>query len=59
MKVSQEERTTHTYEYGFASIVVHRPVLDDKERQKREVALQRAVAVYGKEAAKRQMSHSR
>lgn len=44
---------TSTYEREFFSIVVHRPVLDDKERTKREESLKRAVARCGKEMLKR------
>lgn len=45
---------TSTYERGFVSFVVHRPVLDDQERQKREENLKRAVACCGKSMLKRQ-----
>lgn len=48
-----EKPRTNTYEYGLVEIVVHRPALDDKERQKREDALRRAVAAFGKETMKR------
>lgn len=48
-----EQPRTNTYEYGHVEIVVHRPGLDDKERQKREEALRRAVMVFGKETMKR------
>ena len=44
---------TNTYESEFFSIVVHRPVLDDPERKKREENLKRAVAYCGKEMLKR------
>lgn len=47
------QSNTNTYQLGLCEIVVHRPVLDDKERQKREAALKRAVASYGKEAIKK------
>lgn len=42
--------TTHTYQHNFVEIVVHRPTLDDKEREKREAALLQAVTAYGKAA---------
>lgn len=44
---------TNTYIYGNVEIVVHRPGLDDKERQKREETLLRAVTAFGKETMKR------
>ena len=44
----EQQPRTNTYEYGLVEIVVHRPALDDKERQKREEALRRAVTAYGK-----------
>lgn len=43
-----EQSKTTTYKYGCAEIVVHRPVLDDQERQKREAAVKRALACFGK-----------
>lgn len=43
-----EHPRTNTYDYGHISIVVHRPALDEKERQKREAALRRAIEAYGK-----------
>ena len=43
----------NTYQYGNVEIVVYRPALDDKERQKREEALRRAVAAYGRETIRR------
>lgn len=43
-----EQSKTTTYKYGCAEIVVHRPALDDTERQKREAALKRALACFGK-----------
>lgn len=48
-----ENHRTNTYEHGNVSIVVHRPHLDEKERQKREETLRRALAAYGKETMKR------
>lgn len=53
-----ERHRTNTYEYGCVSIVVHRPELDDKERQKREAALLRAVTAYGKETMKQKGVHN-
>lgn len=50
-----ETRTT-TYIYGNVEIVVHRPVLDDKERCKREENLRRAVVAFGKEMHKSEVS---
>lgn len=43
-----DQCTTHTYQYGCAEIVVHRPILDDNERKKREESLRRALASFGK-----------
>ena len=43
----------NTYTYGNVEIVVHRPVIDDKERIKREETLRRAVAAFGKACLKR------
>ena len=43
-----DQYTTHTYRYGCAEIVVYRPILDDKERQKREETLRRALNRFGK-----------
>ena len=47
---------THTYVYGNVEIVVHRPSLDEKENHRREVALRRAVAAFGKEMHKREVT---
>lgn len=38
---------THTYEMGNATIVVHRPALEEKEREKREWQICHALANYG------------
>lgn len=43
---------TNTYQYGLVEIVVHRPILDEKERKKREETLRRAVEAYGKRTIK-------
>lgn len=43
-----DQCTTHIYQYGCAEIVVHRPILDDQERKKREESLRRALSCYGK-----------
>lgn len=43
-----EQYQTNTYNHGLVSIVVHRPLLDDQERQKREEGLKRVVASCGK-----------
>lgn len=52
-----EQPRTNTYEYGLVEIVVHRPALDDKERQMREATLRRAVTAFGKETMKRKGGH--
>lgn len=44
----EQQPRTNTYIHSHIEIVVHRPGLDDKERQKREEALRRAVTAYGK-----------
>lgn len=44
---------TSTYQRSLVECVVHRPTLDDNEREKREAALLRAVTAYGKAIAKR------
>ena len=44
--------TTSTYQVGLVEIVVHRPTLEDKERQKREATLKRTIAAYGKSLMK-------
>ena len=49
---------TNIYTYGNAEIVVHRPALDDKERQKREDALRRAVMAFGKETIRKAVSEN-
>ena len=36
--------TTQTLQYGSATIIVHRPVLTEKERAKREQQVQDAMA---------------
>ena len=48
-----EQPRTNTYQYGLIEIVVHRPALDDKERQKREETLRRAVTAFGKETIRK------
>lgn len=50
------EARTNTYTYGLCEIVVHRPALDDKERHKREDTLRRAVAAFGKELHKSEVT---
>lgn len=46
-----EQPRTNTYTYGNVEIVVHRPCLDDNERQKRENGLRRALATFGRAMA--------
>ena len=45
-----EQYHTNTYRYGNATVVVHRPVLDEKERRRRETAIKTALAAFGKAA---------
>lgn len=40
--------TCRTYVHNLVEIVVHRPELSDEERKKREAALNRALASYGR-----------
>lgn len=51
-----EHQLTNTYQYGNVEIVVRRPALDSKERQKREDSLRRAVTAYGKETMRKAVS---
>ena len=44
-----EQVVSNTYRYGLVEIVVSRPRIDDDERVRREAALRRAVACFGKE----------
>lgn len=41
------------YTHGNAEIVVYRPVLDEKERKKREDVIIRALTEYGKDRVRR------
>ena len=52
------ESRTHTYQYGNVEIIVTRPVLDDKERQKREDALRLALTAFGKETMRKAVSEN-
>lgn len=45
---------TH-YTHGNAEIVVYRPVLDDKERKKREAEIIRALEDFGKWRVRQRM----
>ena len=49
MATERNNMITTTYQHGNATVVVYRPVLDDKERKKREANLCRAIALMGKE----------
>lgn len=53
-----EQPRTHTYQFGLVEIVVHRPVLDDKERHKREETLRRALTTFGKETIRKAVSEN-
>ena len=46
----------HTF--GKAEVVVYRPVLDEKERKKREDIIRQALVVYGKERVRRRMEEA-
>lgn len=41
------------YTHGNAEIVVYRPVLDEKERKKREAEIVRALTEFGKDRVRR------
>jgi hypothetical protein len=51
-----QQAVTHTYQRGLVEIVVHRPILDDKERQKREETVLRAMSTFGKEAMRQRIA---
>lgn len=53
-----QQPRTNTYQFGLVEIVVHRPVLDDKERQKREDALRLALTAFGKETMRKAVSEN-
>ena len=48
MSADHSNMTVAYLTHGNAEIVVYRPILDDKERKKREDNLKRALAVFGK-----------
>ena len=52
-----EQCRTNTYKFGRVEIVVHRPELTAKDREKREESLKRAMMAYGKEMMKRGESY--
>ena len=47
------------YTHGNAEIVVYRPVLDEKERKKRENEIVRALTEFGKESVRRRNTEQR
>ncbi len=51
MTTSDSGMITHTYTLfdGRVEVIVRRPILDDKTRQKREEEVKRAMALLGKE----------
>ena len=51
-------QTVHTYRYGNAEIVVHRPNLSHEEKAKREAALLLALIAYGKETVKKTVKNN-
>lgn len=55
MATDHNNMTTTTYQHGNATVVVYRPMLDDKERKKREKALCRAIALMGREMCKQKV----
>ena len=52
MAAERSYTETTTYQHGYATVVVYRPMLDEKERKKREDNLCRAIALMGKEMQK-------
>ena len=52
----QQPRTSTYHKFGLVEIVVHRPVLDDKERHKREEVLRRALTAFGKDTIRKAVS---
>lgn len=48
MPIDPSNMTVTYLTHGNAEIVVYRPILDDKERKKREANLQRALAAFGR-----------
>jgi len=48
MSADHSNMTVTHLTHGNAEIVVYRPILDDKERKKREDNLKRALAVFGR-----------
>lgn len=53
MTINGVEMTVKTIQHGNVEIVVYRPVLDEKERAKREGNLTRALERFGKEMARK------
>lgn len=55
----EQKYTTETLKHGNVEIVVYRPVLDDKERARREKEVQRALAQFGREVVKMERKEKR
>ena len=45
------EYRTKTVRVGSCTVVIHRPILDEKERAKRESSIQTALSNFGKSLA--------
>ena len=53
MTINGKEMTTRTIQHGNVVIVMYRPILDEKERTKRENNLTRALERFGKEMVRK------
>lgn len=54
--MAENDMIIHHYTFGNAEVVVYRPVLDEKERKKREDVIIRALTEFGKDRARRRMA---
>lgn len=54
--MAENDMIVNHYTFGNAEVVVYRPVLDEKERQKREAEIIRALTEYGKDQVRRRMA---
>ena len=51
--MAENDMIVTRYTHGNAEIVVYRPVLDEKERKKREDVIVRALTEFGKDRVRR------
>ncbi len=54
--MAENDMIVKHYTFGNAEVVVYRPVLDEKERKKREDIIRNALIAYGKERARNRMA---